>query len=293
MYYVVYGFLWLISLLPLRVLYLVSDAVYGLIFYVFKYRRPIVMANLQIAFPEKTEKERLQIARQFYHNLVDTFIETIKLLTASGRFIEKHFTGNWEVINDLKATGRKVQLHLGHNFNWELGNAALARTLHFPFIAVYMPLKSKIFERLFYNLRARYGTLLVRATHMREDMMKYRNTQYMLGLVADQNPGHPASGLWFNFLGRPAPFLSKPAKNAIVNQCGVVFAFIHKKKRGYYEMVLTLVEENARHTTDLDLTRRFVVYMEEVIRRYPDMWLWSHRRWKHQWKEEYGLVLEK
>jgi Kdo2-lipid IVA lauroyltransferase/acyltransferase len=123
-------------------------------------------------------------------------------------------------------------------------------------------------------------------------MIPYRNTQYMIGLATDQNPGKPASALWFNFFGRPAPFLSKPAKSAIDNRCAVVFGFIHKKKRGHYEVVFTLVEEAAERTTEVELTSKFVRYMEGVIRKYPDMWLWSHRRWRHEWKEEYGPVRE-
>lgn len=292
MYYVIYGLFWLVSLLPLRVLYILSDGIYGIIFYIAKYRRPIVDANLLIAFPEKTDKERLRISKQFYHNMVDTFIETLKMFSASDAFFQKHFKGNWEVINAIKPTGRKLQLHLGHNFNWEWANAAAASELEYPYIGAYMPIKNKAFNRLFYNLRSKYGTLLVSATNMREDMMKYRNTQYMLALVADQNPGHPGSGLWFNFFNHPAPFLSKPAKNAIANECAVVFGFIHKLKRGYYEVVFTLVEENARNTTEAELTGKFVRYMEGVVRTYPDMWLWSHRRWKHEWKEEYGKVIE-
>ncbi|MET0394584.1 MAG: lipid A biosynthesis acyltransferase [Chitinophagaceae bacterium] len=292
MYYVVYGFLWLISLLPLRILYFLSDAVYGLVFYVLKYRRAVVMNNLQIAFPENSDAERRQIAKKFYHNLIDTFIETLKLLSVSPAFVQRHFTANWEVINELKSTGRKVQMHLGHNFNWEWANAACALGLDFPFVGAYMPMKNKVFNRLFYHMRSRFGTLLVSATNMRKDMLPHRNTQYMIALASDQNPGHPGSGLWFNFFGRPTPFLSKPAKNAIINDCAVVFSFIHKKKRGYYEMVITLVEENARNTTELELTRKFVQYTEYVIRNYPDIWLWSHRRWKHAWKEEYGEVIE-
>lgn len=248
-------------------------------------------SNLLIAFPEKTERERYLIEKKFYHNLVDIFIETIKMMSVSNAYIQKRFEGNWEVINNCKANGRKLQLHLGHNFNWEWANAAAAQQLHYPYIGAYMPMKNKTFNKLFYDLRSRYGTLLVSATNMREDMMKYRNTQYMLALVADQNPGHPASGLWFNFFGRPAPFLSKPAKNAIANECAIVFGFIHKKKRGRYEVVFTLIEDDARNSTVEEITRKFVRYMEDVIRAYPDMWLWSHRRWKHAWKEEYGSVL--
>lgn len=259
-------------------------------FYVAKYRRDIVDKNLLIAFPGKTDKERLRISKDFYHNLVDTFIETLKMFSATPAFFQKHFKGNWEVINNVRPSGRRLQLHLGHNFNWEWANAAAAKQLTYPYVGAYMPMKNKTFNRLFYNLRSKYGTLLVSATNMKEDMLAHRNTQYMLALVADQNPGHPGSGLWFNFFGKPAPFLSKPAKNAIANECALVFAFIHKQKRGYYEVVFELIEENAAESTVEEITLKFKRYMEKVIRDYPDMWLWSHRRWKHEWKEEYGEI---
>src|SRR6187431_2879828 len=123
MYYFVYGLLWLISLLPFRILYFISDAFYGLIYYIIGYRKDVVMNNLLIAFPEKTEKERIVIAKKFYHNLIDTFIETIKMISVSNKFIEKRFTANWKLLNDIYPSGKSVQLHLGHNFNWEWGNA--------------------------------------------------------------------------------------------------------------------------------------------------------------------------
>ena len=290
MYYIVYGFLWLVSLLPLRVLYILSDGIYGLVFYVFKYRRDVVMKNLLIAFPEKTEQERRKIAKRFYHNLIDTFIETIKMISASGNYISKRFRGNWEVINNLKATGRPIQLHVGHNFNWEWGNAAGSQEFAIPFVGVYMPIANKIFDRLFIRLRSRFGTLLVRATHMREDFLPYRNRQYILGLAADQNPGNPTSGWWFRFFGRPTPFVKGPARGATSNSTAVVFGYIHKPRRGYYEMVLSVATENAAGTDPIALTKQFVEYTEQVIRKHPEMWLWSHRRWKHEWKEEYGPI---
>jgi KDO2-lipid IV(A) lauroyltransferase len=292
MYYIVYGIFWLISLLPLRVLYILADAIYALVYYVFGYRRKIVMANLLIAFPEKTEEERKKIAKRFYHNLIDTFIETVKLITASKKFILKRCKCNWEVINDLKSTGRSVQVHLGHNFNWEWGNVAGAQNIDFPFLVVYMPISSPIFEKMFYRLRSRSGTILLRATHMREDFVAYRNTQYLMGLAADQNPGHPAGGWWFNFFGRPTPFVKGPAKAAKLNNTAVAFAFIHRPRRGYYEGVISLAEMNATDADEIELTGKFVKYLEDVIRQYPDMWLWSHRRWKHEWKEEYGPVYQ-
>lgn len=292
MYYVVYGFLWLVSLLPLRVLYILSDGIYALVYYVFKYRRDIVMNNLLIAFPEKTDAERKKIAKEFYHNLIDTFIETIKMISASPKWIARRCSGNWEVFQRLHATGRSAQLHLGHNFNWEWANVAVAREARYQLLAVYMPIASKPIDRLFIKLRSKAGSRLLRATKMSEDFIPYRKQQYLLGLVADQNPGSPANAYWFNFFGRPAPFVKGPARNAINNKTAVVFAFIHKTRRGRYEIVFQEVLEDASGANPEELTKAFVGYLEGVIRANPSMWLWSHRRWKWEWKEEYGPVLE-
>jgi len=292
MYYVVYGFLWLVSLLPLRVLYVLADGFYGLAFYVFKYRRDVVMNNLQIAFPEKTEKERKVIAKKFYHNLIDMFIETIKMLSISEKKLSKRFTANWDLVNNLYPSGKSVQFHVGHNFNWEWGNLILTKKTVYKLLAVYMPFTNKIIEKLFYKMRTRHGAIFLRATHMKEDFVEHSNSQYVLGLVADQNPGHPGNAWWVNFFGRPTPFVKGPAKGAVTNNTAVVFAFVHKVRRGYYDAVFTLATENAASFTEQELTRKFVLYMEEVIREYPDMWLWTHRRWKHDWKPEYGPVLE-
>ena len=292
MYYIVYGFLWLISLLPLRALYFIADGFYGLAFYILKYRRDVVMNNLKIAFPDKTEKERRVIAKKFYHNLIDMFIETIKMLSVSDKFLKKRFAANWDLINAIHPTGKSVQIHVGHNFNWEWGNMILTKNTVFKLLAVYMPFASKITERLFYKLRTRNGAAFLRATHMKEDFLPFQNSQYLLGLVADQNPANPSNAWWFNFFGRPTPFLKGPAKAAITNNTAVVFAFINKPRRGYYEAVFTLCAEDAGTFSEQELTRKFAVYLEEVIKQYPEMWLWSHRRWKFDWKPEYGSIIE-
>lgn len=292
MYYLVYGILWLVSLLPLRILYVLADGIYGLVFYVFKYRKEVVMSNLLIAFPEKTDAERTQIAKKFYHNLIDTFIETIKMISASKKLILKRTKADWDVINKFTAKGRNVQIHIGHNFNWEWGNAAAGRFFTIPLVVVYMPIANKVLDRLFCKLRSRDGSLLVRATQMQKDFLQYRNKQYILGLAADQNPGGPASGWWYHFFGRPTPFVKGPAKGAIINDAVVVFAYIHKPRRGYYEGIFSEPILNVNEMSETELTRQFVRYLETVIRKYPDMWLWSHRRWKYEWKPEYGDIID-
>lgn len=291
MYYIVYGLLYLISLLPLRVLYFLSDMFYGLAYYVLRYRRDVVAGNLQIAFPEKTGTERRIIEKKFYHNFIDSFVETIKLISASDRFIEKHFTGNWEVVNKVYESGRRAHLHLGHNFNWEWGNIVLGSKTPFKFLAVYAPISNAVFNKLFLKLRSRSGVIMLPADKMREQFLPYRNTQFLLGLVADQNASNPARAWWFKFFGRPAPFVKGPAKNAIASDAVVIFASIKKFKRGHYEAIFSVNEENPRSLTEEQLTEKFVRYLENNIRQYPDLWLWSHRRWRWEWKEEYGPVM--
>ncbi len=291
MYYLVYGFLYILSLLPLRVLFVFSDFIYFIIYYVVGYRKKIVLNNLSIAFPEKTEKEREQIAKQFYHNLTDTFIETIKLIGASRGFIQRHVTADYSIFEKLHAEGRSSQVHLGHNFNWEFVQHAFALYAKQPFLGVYMPMESKVFNRIFIKMRSRFGTILLPATDMRKAMIPWRNKEYILGLVADQNPGDPARAFWVNFFGRPTPFVTGPENGARLNNLVVVFCHITKAKRGHYIIHFQLAEENPLEQPKGALTKTYVHFLEKTIRANPEMWLWSHRRWKHGWKEEYGEQL--
>ena len=287
MYYIVYGLLYLVSLLPLRILYILSDGFYGLTYYVLGYRKKVVFSNLKMAFPEKPDAEIKTIAKKFYHNFIDTFIETIKMVSASNKYILKRVSGNWEVVNEIYKTGRPVQIHLGHTFNWEWANLAGAVEMPYTFLGVYMPIGNKIFDRLFKKLRSKSGSVLLPATNMRHAMMPWRNKQYALGLVADQAPGSPEKAFWLNFFGRPTPFVTGPESGAHLANIPVVFANIEKPRRGYYKVIFTIGDLEPALLPKGQLTRRYVRYLENVIRQQPDMWLWSHRRWKNKWKDDY------
>jgi Kdo2-lipid IVA lauroyltransferase/acyltransferase len=288
MYYLVYGLLYILSLIPMRLLYILSDGVYRIIYYVFGYRKKVVMGNLLIAFPEKSEAERIQIAKSFYRHFTDNFIEMLKLMSASKSFLRKRFVlENPEVLQRFYEEGRKCQLHMGHNFNWELANLAVPLGTPYLFIIVYMPVENKIFERLLKRLRSRTGTLLLPATKMSQSILPYRNQKYLLALVADQAPGNPAKAYWLNFFGTPTPIVRGPERGAVVGNIPVVFAEIHKSKRGHYRTLLEIGSDDPKSLPDGELTRRYIEFLERSIRAHPSMWLWSHRRWKHGWKEEY------
>lgn len=289
MYYVVYGLLYLLSLLPLWLLYGLSDGIAFLLYAVIRYRRGVVLSNLAIAFPDKTEAGRLRIARLFYRNFTDNFIETIKLLSAGERFLQKRFTlDNPELLEDYYNQGRKLQLHLGHCFNWEFANSAMPPHTRYAFLVAYMPVENKIFERLFRHLRGRTGSILLPATRMNKAIIPYRHHQYALVLVADQAPSGVEKAYWANFFDRPTAFIRGPERGARIADIPVVFVRFYKPRRGHYRAELITIAQHPRELPEGELTRRFARLLEDAIRRQPDDWLWTHKRWKHAWKGDPG-----
>jgi KDO2-lipid IV(A) lauroyltransferase len=291
MYYFVYAWLYLVSLLPLRFLYLLSDLLVFLIFRIIGYRRKVVLDNMRTAFPEKSEAEIMEMARKFYGLFIDSFMETIKLFSTGKSFIEKRLSVDLTLFHDLAEKSRSAQFHACHQFNWEMINHAFSMRMKQPLVAVFMPISNKIFERLFLKLRCRYGTVMVPATDMKNQFQLWRTRTHILALVADQNPGNPAKSFWLPFFNKPAPFTPTPEKYARLKACPVVFGYSRVVKRGYYTVHLETLCEDASLLNEGELTQRYVDRITSVIKEQPHNWLWSHRRWKHTWQEAYGPIL--
>jgi Kdo2-lipid IVA lauroyltransferase/acyltransferase len=289
MYYLVYGLFYGLSLLPTWLLYRISDGIAFFLYTVIRYRRRIVLDNLRSASPEKTETERLRIARKFYRNFTDSFMETIKLLSASPAWLDKHFViDNPEVMEDFAREGRKIQLFLGHLFGWEVAGVAMPRLTRFKFIVVYMPVGNKVFERLSRRLRGRTGTILLPATNMQRAILPYRNTVYALALVADQAPGGPENSYWLNLFGRPTAFIRGAERGSRIGDIPAVFARVYKNGRGRYRAQLTTIADHPARLPEGELTLRYRDLLEAAIREQPATWLWSHKRWKFTWEESYA-----
>ena len=286
MYYLLYGFLYTLSLIPWRVLYFISDCVYVLIYYIFRYRRQIVITNLVIAFPDKTEEERTKIAKEFYHNLIDTFIETLKLLSTSDKEFSKRVSGNFDLLSSLHKTGQSVQLHSGHFFNWEFLNWAIAKYSPYTFIGVYLEIPNKALNKIMLDLRARYNTLLVSTYTFKNTFHTLAKEQYVLGLAADQS-AQPAKGYWVKFFGKLTPFVTGPEKGAVKNNTAVVFVHYYKIARGRYHGDFELFTTRPLEFATGEITKKYVSYLEDCIRKKPANYLWSHRRWKHEFRDEY------
>ena len=288
MYYIIYPILYLFSLLPFFILYGISDFAAFLLYRVIRYRKDIVLHNLQIAFPHLNTKERNAIAKKFYQYFTDTFIETLKFISISKKQLLKRSIGDFKLINDLIDKGYNINLMAGHQFNWEYANLLYAINLKIPFVGIYIPITNKVFARIFTNLRCRYGTILIRASDFKNKMHDVFKKQYMLGLAADQNPSNPTNGYWLNFFGHPTPFVSGPEKGAIAKNAAVIFVAFKKIKRGYYQFNASLLCEAGASTTEGELTRLYRDILEKTIKEDPANYLWSHRRFRYPWVSEYS-----
>ena len=147
---------------------------------------------------------------------------------------------------------------------------------------------NKIFEKLIRHLRRRFGTVLLRAGNMKEDMKPWENRQYMIGVAADQSPSNPQNSYWQYFLNRPAGFIKKPWEKARELNEPIVYLKIYRPRRGYYHFELTLLEMQPALLSEAELAIKYKKLLEADINRMPDNYLWSHRRWKLPWKEAYN-----
>lgn len=289
MYYLVFGLLYMVSLLPWRVLYLFSDLGYIIIYHFIGYRKDVINDNLLHAFPEKTEAERKIILKKFYRCFCDNWIETMKLLSVTKKSLSKRTTGNFSILNELYPTGQSVQGNFGHFFNWEILNIYMGIAQPYTFLSVYFPQKSKTMDRLMQYIRSRWGNPLIPTPDMARAIIPWRKKQYCIALGGDQSSTQPASSYWLYFMHRPACFVKGPEKYARGQQIPIVMATTTRVKRGHYnfDFFLLATAEELKQLPDGELMRRYVKHLETNIRLQPELYLWSHRRWKHPWKPAY------
>lgn len=281
MYYLIYGLLYLVSLLPFWILYGISDLAYFIVYRIIGYRKEIVMGNLALAFPDKPLEERKAIAKKFYRNFTDNFIEAIKLLSISQKELKKRFIVDYEEINVFFSMGRNVQLQLGHFFNWEYANLTEKEINVDNILAVYRSIKNKNINRLFIKLRTRFGVKLISAYNFLRDFMPYSKQKYLLMFVADQSLGSINKCFWLPFFSKLTPFVTGPEKSARLNNSVAIYANFGKVKRGFYKVEFILITDDARSLKEGDITKKMVSLLEDNIRENPENYLWSHRRWKH------------
>lgn len=288
MYYLLYGLLYLISLIPFRAIYWLSSFVAWVLDKIVGYRRAVILDNLSRAFPEKDLAEKKEIASKFYVHFTDTFLETIKVLSMSKNTFDERVQFEMDAFTKPLQAGKKMQICSLHAMNWEYGSLAASLHLPVPFLAVYKKILNPSVDRLFKDIRSRFGGVLTETAELGRVMAGYDDLPFCVGLIADQNPGYPSTALWINFFGSPTAFLPGPSIMAKRQDLAVIFtSVIPSSKRGFYTIKNKLITMNGSTLEKGELLRLYRDYVEETIKKNPANYLWSHRRFKHAFREEY------
>lgn len=283
-FYIFFVINYLVTLLPLRVLYIFSDIFFVILYYFPSYRRKVVAGNLKNAFPEKDDAELRRIARRYYRHLADLFVETLKVTHMSGKQIARRFRfREMTLLNRLYDEGRDVVAVCSHYNNWEWLSSMPLFT-RFTAMTIYKPLKNKYFDRLMFDFRSKYGVVPSPMQSILREILKRRKTGELsvTAFIADQTPPPDDHTWWTNFLNQETGFFTGPEKVAVKLDMAVIFVHIIKVRRGYYEVEMSLISENPKSEVQYAITEKHVRRLEEIIREKPEYWLWSHRRWKHK-----------
>ena len=297
MYYIIYGLVYLLSILPFWVLYGLADFLFIIIYYVARYRRKIVRKNLCNSFPEKSEKEIKSIERKFYRWFCDYLFETFKLLSISDKNLVKHidFVG-LEGLEDAFDRGQDCATILGHYCNWEwLSATGLGYKRHPEAITglIYHRLRSKAMDRLFLKLRnAHKGFCVKKAYTLRTVVrLKKENKRNMFGYISDQTPKWDNIHLWLDFLNQDTPVFTGGERIMRMMDNAVFYVDMRRTKRGHYVANFLPITLHAKQTDEFFIVRQFFSMLEQSIRREPQFYLWTHNRWKRT-REEYEMRMK-
>lgn len=276
------GLLYLISLLPYFILYRIADFLFIIIYYVTGYRRKVVQQNLANAFPEKSLAERQSIEKKYFRYLADLIMETIKLYSLSADETVKRvdFRDHLLLANPAYRQGKSIIAAVGHYGNWESGCLRMGLVKERKCIIAYKPLSNKTFDKFFFDLRSRFGTLMVPMKNTFRTVVAHRKEVTLTVLAGDQTPSRDEVTYFTNFLNQPTAVFLGIEKLAKATDSLVVFCDVRLVKRGYYSCTFVPLFDNPKLTAEYEITNAHVQYLEQVIREEPEYWLWSHRRWK-------------
>ncbi|MDP9959903.1 lysophospholipid acyltransferase family protein [Chryseobacterium lathyri] len=276
--------LYFISKLPLKVLYIFSDVMFFLNYYLVGYRKKVITQNLRKSFPEKSEEEIRIIRKKFYLNFSDYLVETIKSFSISeteSRVRMQHI--NQEVFHEAKAEGKNVIMLAGHVFNWEWMNAFARIIPQKHCHPVYRKVNSDFWENQMKKVRNKFGNEALEANEVIMNIFRSKNdgeSAYMF--VADQTPHVAHVNYGLEFLNQRTPAFIGYDKLATRMDLAFIYCEMKKVKRGYYQVNYHRIYPEGEKFTEHEVVKKFHKLLENTLRKHPDNYLWSHRKWKYQ-----------
>ena len=283
-YYMIYGVLWAMSLLPMPILYFKANCLRYILQYVIGYRKQVIEDNLTLVFPEKTEAERTKIKKQYYLHLCDLVVETIKSITISEKELKKRFVvQNLEIVDDYYRNKKSLLIYCSHYANWEWASI-LSTQIPFKGLGVYKTLRIDFFDTLIRNIRGRFGATIVSNKKIIPALFRSvrKGEQTVTLILADQTPKRSKIKFTDTFMGIEVPIFTGSEEIAKRLDFAVAYLKVMKIKRGYYKATVVPLTQNPKETEDYAITKAFIKEIEKQIEEAPQYYLWSHKRWKHR-----------
>ncbi|UAM99949.1 lysophospholipid acyltransferase family protein [Polaribacter litorisediminis] len=287
-----YPFIWVFSRLPMRILYIKSDIFFFLIYYVFQYRKKVVLENLSLAFPEKSERERKEISRKFFKHFIDLIMESIKYFSISEKEIKARYKYlNPEIVDFYGKKGQNIIIVGAHQGNWEW-STSMPLALETTVLGAYTRIANKYYEKAIKKSRMRFGIDGYKTSqtvaNIKKNIANHKHAAYIL--LSDQSPQLTKTFYWSTFFGVKVPIHTGAEMLAKKFDCVMINYVAKKVKRGYYEIEFELITETPKAFHDYELTEKYLTITEKNINQQPEIYLWSHKRFKHrnkfeEWKE--------
>ena len=284
MYKIIYILFRSLALLPFRMLYVLSDMIYAILYYVLRYRRKVVDKNVRNSFPMNTEREIKDIRKGFYHHLADCIVETVKLLDVTDSEMRKRVeVKNSELIERMADDGKSIILFMGHYGNWEWVQE-ITRRYKKPGIngEIYRHAKNKVFNRLIITLRSRFGTMQIEQKKAVRTLLSLHREgkQFLVGFISDQRPNSSNLNHWLYFLNQETAIAVGGEEIGKHIGANYVYLDIEKPSRGHYVLTFKEIIPHNDIKDEYPVTAEFYRMFEQTIKRDPAYWLWSHDRWK-------------
>lgn len=280
---VIVFFLYALSLLPMSVLYLFSDVLFYLLYYVIKYRKGVVGKNLKNSFPDKSLAELKAIEKKYFSYLADLIFEVIKMISASPAFIESRYTfSNQELVKKYEDKSQSYLFAVGHYGNWEWSTIVTPLVTKAQSLIIYKPLNNDFFNDFFTKIREKSGSKMIRMKTAMREIVKHKNELTVTVFAADQTPARGEIREYVDFLHQPTPIFLGLEKIAKSTDYPVIFCDITRLGRGYYHCDFKLVSDKPSETQEMEITKKHVQILEDRINEEPAYWLWSHKRWKYK-----------
>ena len=281
MKYLLLILLWIFSLLPIQILYLISKIIRFIVYDILCYREKVVIDNIQNTFIEKSQTEVIKLKNNFYNYFFELIVEIIKLLSISNDELNKRFTfSNIDVIKQALKQNNSVIVVVGHYGNWEWALRSASNLIDTKIIGVYKRINNTIFEWLLLKIRSNTNVFPVEIKSLSRELVN-NNEKKIYAMVADQSPTLEQSNVRINFLNRDTLVYTGVEKISKKYNMPVFYLSIKLTRKGYYESSFEEICSKNINGKNLEITKEFFSKLENQIKSEPRLWLWSHKRWKH------------